>query len=159
MYLYPHKDEWQAEFKIEKNALISDYQGDIDIHHIGSTAIAGLYAKDCIDLLGVVKDISQVSLYKDSIIKHGYTYKGEYGISGREYFSKQYRKFHLHIFQAGDFNVKKHLNFVRIMRNNVELISELNQLKQKLHAMHPQDKEAYQNEKKIFYNRINKALY
>jgi len=157
MYLYPHNDAWKSEFENEKDAIISAYTGDIDIFHIGSTAVTGLYAKDCIDLLGVVKDISTLSALKQNIIKLGYSHKGEYGIPGREYFSKKQRKVHLHIFQSGDVNIEKHLNFVRVMQGNPELITELNQIKQELHAKYPRDKDTYQNEKEFFYNRINKV--
>ena len=155
MYIYPHNEAWESDFQHEKNDLISSYEGIIEILHIGSTAITGLYAKDCIDLLGVVNNILEVSRLKHSITKLGYVSKGEYGISGREYFSKKQRKVHLHIFQCGDVEIVKHLNFVKLMQGNIELITELNQLKQELHTKYPKDKDAYQNEKTIFYNRIN----
>jgi GrpB-like predicted nucleotidyltransferase (UPF0157 family) len=158
MYLFPHNEQWKTEFENEKNSIITSYEGDIEIFHIGSTAIKGLYAKDCIDLLGVVKDISEVSTLKQSIVNLGFVYRGENGITGREYFSKQNRKVHLHIFQTGDKNVVKHLNFIRVMKNNVALITELNLVKQDLHTKYPKDKESYQIEKEFFYNRINKAL-
>ncbi len=158
MYLFPHSKEWISEFENEKDTIISSYEGEIEIFHIGSTSIKGLYAKDCIDLLGVVKNISEVSILKQSIIKLGYDYKGAYGISGREYFSKKQRKVHLHIFQTGDENVVKHLNFVKVMEGDLALITELNQIKKSLHARYPNDKESYSNQKEFFYNRINKLL-
>jgi len=158
MYLHPHNEDWQSDFQHEKNAIFSSYEGIIEIFHIGSTAITGLYAKDCIDLLGVVDDISEVSKLKHSITKLGYIHKGEYGISGREYFSKSQRKVHLHIFQCGDMEIRKHLNFVKVMQGNRELIFQLNQLKKQLQAKYPRDKDAYQNEKTIFYNRINSMM-
>ena len=141
-----------------RDSIISTYEGDIEIFHIGSTAIAGLYAKDCIDLLGVVKDISKVSTFKQNIVDLGFVYRGQNGIIGREYFSKKQRKVHLHVFQSGDVNVEKHLHFVKIMNNNVVLITELNQLKQGLHAKYPNDKELYQKGKAFFYSHINKVL-
>jgi len=154
MFIYPHNDEWEVDFHHEKTALISSYEGKIDIFHVGSTAISGLYAKDCIDMLGVVNDISALSTFKQSITKLGYVHKGEYGISGREYFSKRQRKVHLHIFQSGDIQIAKHLHFVKVMQGNKALISELNQLKKQLHVKYPKDKDAYQSEKAIFYDRI-----
>jgi len=158
MYLFPHNEKWKSEFENVKDSIISTYKGEIEIFHIGSTAIKGLYAKDCIDLLGVVKDISNVSTLKQSIVNLGFIYRGENGITGREYFSKKQRKVHFHVFQSGDINVEKYLNFVKVMKNNVVLITELNQMKHSLHAKYPNDKESYQNEKEFFYNRINKVL-
>lgn len=156
MYIHQHKKAWKDQYNKESHLILSSYGEDIQLHHIGSTAIEGLYAKDCIDILGVVDDLSQVINRKNSIVELGYFYKGEYGITGREYFSKSQRKTHLHIFKAGDPNIKKHLFFVEIMRGNSQLIKELNTLKQHLHQKYPLDKDAYQRVKGCFYNKIHK---
>jgi GrpB-like predicted nucleotidyltransferase (UPF0157 family) len=158
MYLFPHNRKWKSEFENVRDSIISTYEGDIQLFHIGSTAVAGLYAKDCIDLLGVVQDISKVSTFKQSVIDLGFVYRGQNGIIGREYFSKKHRQVHLHIFQSGDVNVAKHLHFVKVMKNNVALITELNHVKKGLHAKYPNDKESYQKEKEFFYSYINKVL-
>jgi len=158
MYLYPYKAEWQSEFENEKELIVSNYEGNIDVFHIGSIAVKGLYAKDCIDLLGIVNDISDISDLTGNLIELGYIYKGEYDIHGREYFSKKQRKAHLHIFQSGDVNIEKHLSFVKVMQGNIELITELNLIKQGLHTKHLSDKDSYQNEKAFYYNRINNIL-
>ena len=92
MYIYPHKIEWKTEYQSEKSLILSSYNGSITLYHIGSTAISGLYAKDCIDILGVVNDTADIAAKKQSFIDVGYTYKGEYGFLGREYFSKTERK-------------------------------------------------------------------
>lgn len=158
MYLFPHNEKWKSEFENVRDSIISTYKGDIEVFHIGSTAIAGLYAKDCIDLLGVVKDISTVTTFKQSIVDLGFVYRGQNGIIGREYFSKKHRKVHLHIFQSDDVNVEKHLHFVKMMKNNITLITELNQIKQDLHEKYPRDKDSYQKEKEFFYSHINNVL-
>ncbi len=158
MYLFEHKEIWNSEFEHEKDLIIANYAGGIEILHIGSTAINGLYAKDCIDLLGVVEDISEVSSLSQHFVNLGYVYKGEYGIAGREYFAKKHRKVHLHIFQTGNVNIEKHLNFVKVMQGNLVFIAELNQIKQDLHAKYPHDKDLYQQGKKLFYDRINALL-
>ncbi|QBY04365.1 GrpB family protein [Thalassotalea sp. HSM 43] len=97
-----YKDEWQTDFETEKALITAQYQGDIELFHIGSTAVKGLYAKDCIDILGVVHQLADVANLAHGLTALGYRYKSAYGIEGREYFSKQQRKVHLHIFQAGD---------------------------------------------------------
>jgi GrpB-like predicted nucleotidyltransferase (UPF0157 family) len=158
MYLYKHKTEWAQEYNRARNAIISSYGSGLELHHIGSTAIEGLKAKDCIDILGVVPSIAIISDKKERLIELGYEYRGAYGIQGREYFSKKHRKIHLHIFQSGDFNIIKHLNFVNVMRANPRLIDELNVIKQQLHTKFPNDREAYQIGKKYFYDKINQAI-
>ncbi len=158
MYLYPHNPKWFNEYSDEEKSLLSAYTGDIQFHHIGSTAIAGLYAKDCIDILGVVPDISRVQEHVPAIEALGYDYKGSYGIVGREYFSKKKRKVHLHIFQQGHDDIRKHLGFVRLMRESTELVDQLNQLKLRLHQQFPNDKDAYQREKAFFYDELHKNI-
>jgi GrpB-like predicted nucleotidyltransferase (UPF0157 family) len=137
---------------------MSSYGAELELHHIGSTAVAGLNAKDCIDILGVVPNLSIVGDKKESLIDIGYDHRGPYGIPGREYFSKQHRKVHLHIFESGDFNITKHLNFVKIMRANPSLIEALNVVKEQLHIKFPVDKEAYQIGKKFFYDKIHEMI-
>ena len=158
MYIHQHKNEWKTEYENEKDLILSNYNGSINLHHIGSTAISGLYAKDCIDILGVVNNTSDIVAQKQKFIDVGYTYKGEYGLVGREYFSKTKRKVHLHIYQLGHLAIKKHLNFINVMQGNLKFIQELNQIKQHLHNKYPKDKDSYQREKEYFYNNIHKML-
>lgn len=156
MYLYPHNDKWKAEFLYEKKLINTCSDTFIDVLHIGSTAIQGLYAKNCIDVLAMVNDIADIDDLKQGLVKLGYNYKGEYGIVGRQYFSKEHRKVHLHIFQKGDENIEKHLDFVAKMQNNAVLVAELNKLKIELHEAFPNDKTAYQAGKAHFYEGLKK---
>lgn len=158
MYLYPHNSEWSEEYLKEKPAIISAYMGPIQIHHIGSTAVEGLYAKDCIDILGVVDDLNQVKANVTCLQGLGFEYKSSYGIVGREYFSKKVRKVHFHIFQAGHDNIKKHLGFVKIMKSRPDLVDKLNNLKLSLEEKYPLDKDSYQREKIFFYDEIHEML-
>lgn len=155
MYLFPHNLQWKKEYAFERQLIVNSYDEAIELHHIGSTAIEGLYAKDCIDILGIVEHLPKVIAGKKALVDQGYLYKGEYGIPGRAYFSKKLRKVHLHIFESGDDNIKKHLNFVERMRENSKLIKQLNDLKIQLHQKYPNDKDSYQREKQCFYDKIN----
>lgn len=52
----------------------------VQIHHIGSTAIKGIYAKPVIDILVEVENINNVDNYNEEMKSLGYIPKGEYGI-------------------------------------------------------------------------------
>lgn len=156
MYIYPHKAEWFDEYQYEAELIQAAYKGSISLSHIGSTAVEGLYAKDCIDILGVVNDLSDVQTNVEALTKLGYKHKGSYGIEGREYFSKPKRKVHFHIFQEGSAEIDKHLGFVQALKASPKLRLELNTLKQALHNKYPSDKDKYQIEKSIFYHRAHK---
>ncbi len=158
MYIFPYKKEWKSEFCTERDLIRCVCENRIDLYHIGSTAIEGLYAKDCIDILGVVNNISEVSCEVENFKSIGYGYKGSYGITGREYFSKAKRKVHFHVFEVGDINIAKHLRFIEVMSASPELVTELNRLKLELHNTYPNSKDLYQKEKEYFYNEIHKML-
>ena len=81
MYIYPHNIQWASEYTQESKAILLSYGAGLELHHIGSTAVKGLYAKDCIDILGIVSNLSEVQAKKEKIIHLGYSYKGEYGYS------------------------------------------------------------------------------
>lgn len=113
MYLYPYNSEWPEEYLKEKRAILAAYIGSIQLHHIGSTAVEGLYSKNCIDILGIVSDLGKVKVNRGCLQNLGFKYKGSYGIEGREYFSKEARKVHFHIYQEGDVNIKNILALLK----------------------------------------------
>jgi GrpB-like predicted nucleotidyltransferase (UPF0157 family) len=49
--LSEHKEYWKDWYQEEKNFLASFLPKDIQIYHIGSTAISGIWAKPLIDIL------------------------------------------------------------------------------------------------------------
>lgn len=163
MLIHPHQVQWKADFIAESDKVREVFVGDIELYHVGSTAIEGLYAKNCIDILGVVNNLSDAQNNIKSLEKLEYIYKGEYGIQGREYFTKYQRYTHLHIFTPGNINIQVHLKFVQVMQGNLELIEELNELKIKIKEKYPNDKNKYQVEKKAFYDKLkleeNISLY
>lgn len=95
----------------------------IDIHHIGSTSVPGLSAKPIIDIMPVVKDINIVDKYNEEMQGIGYEPKGENGISGRRYFEKggDNRTHHVHIYQVGSYEIKRHLAFRDYLREHIEV--------------------------------------
>ena len=76
---------WPDQFTQEANRL-TDALGPnvIDIHHIGSTAVPELAAKNEIDMILVVHDLAATR----ALEKEGYTFKGEINIPLRYFFYK-----------------------------------------------------------------------
>lgn len=58
--MIPHQDSWAADFAVLRDALLQATPAGAYVHHIGSTAIAGLPAKDVIDIQVTVDDLAQV---------------------------------------------------------------------------------------------------
>lgn len=87
-----------------------------EIHHIGSTAIPGLSAKDHIDILCIVNNLSD-SLCLNQL---GYEFKGELNIPLRYYFSKSTKdlKVNLHAVNPGHGFIELNLCFRDYLRKN-----------------------------------------
>lgn len=87
--MVPHDPAWAAAFGRAaaevRHAMAANL---IDVHHIGSTAIPGIYAKPVIDMLAVVKDITRVGACNAELIAVGYQAMGEFGLRGRRYFRR-----------------------------------------------------------------------
>lgn len=85
------------------------------IHHIGSTSIAGIYAKPVIDILLEASTGEALDGLGARMAHVGYQGLGEFGISGRRYFRKDdslgTRTHQVHAFLKGDVHVHRHLAF------------------------------------------------
>ena len=88
-----------------------------DIHHIGSTAVPGLWAKPVIDICVVVHAINDSIFHKMKDIH--YIYKGEFNILLR-FFFKKHGKFvvNLHLYKKGHGEIALNLLFRNFLRQN-----------------------------------------
>jgi len=156
----PHDPTWQDVFRIESKH-VADALGDnfVTIHHIGSTAIPGIYAKPIIDILVEVKDITQVDEQSSAMESLGYEVMGEYGIPERRFFRKNnqagVRTHHIHIFEVGSAQVKRHLAFRDYMIAHPEAAQQYSELKRELARENPQDIDGYMDGKDGFIKEID----
>ena len=85
----PHDPTWRGAFETESKLIALALRDNVvAIHHIGSTAIPQIHAKPIIDMLVEVKDIIKVDTQSSEIEALGYQPMGEFGISGRRFFSQ-----------------------------------------------------------------------
>lgn len=139
----PHNPRWKELFRDEAEQ-IGQALGDeaVAIHHIGSTAIPGISAKPILDILIEVKDIRKVNTMNPRMEALGYKSLGEYGIPGRRFFVKggdENRSHHVHIFQQGDPEVERHLNFRDFLTCHPVEALEYSRLKEDLARQFPTD--------------------
>ena len=109
----PPDPAWAEGYRRER-ALLMPVFGPllVELHHIGSTAVEGLWAKPILDLMPVVTSLEAVDRLDPELEALGYQCMGEFGIPGRRYFRKggDHRTHQLHVFQAGDRkNILRHL--------------------------------------------------
>ena len=155
----PHDVSWAPEFTREA-ARVSEGLGAniLEVHHIGSTAIPGIFAKPIIDILAVVEDIEVVDSNSEAMRRAGYEARGENGIPCRRYFHKNdcrgQRTHHVHVFEVGHTAVVRHLAFRDYLRANPDVAREYSDLKRNLAAAHAEDIPAYMAGKDAFIKGV-----
>jgi len=157
----PHNPDWRNEFETEAGRIAAALGDAVAVvHHIGSTAIRGIYAKPVIDILVEVGDIAEVDRRSSVMELLGYEVMGEFGIPGRRYFRKNnqegIRTHQIHIFETGSEQVRRHLAFRDFMNTHPEEAQKYSELKRKLAAEHPQNIDAYMDGKDGFIKEIDR---
>lgn len=157
-----YNSSWQEKF-IKESKLVYDIICNeiLKIHHIGSTSIPGIYAKPVIDILIEVKDITNIDRYNDELNKLGYISQGEYGIEGRRFFLKglYHRTHHIHIFETGNSEIERHLNFRDYMIEHQEDANHYAKLKRELAIKFRYNIEGYCDGKNTYIKEIDKKAY
>ncbi len=153
----PYDPGWPARFRAEAlrlRALLGD--NAVAFHHIGSTAIPDIKAKPIIDILVEVRDINRVDDSNSKMIRQGYLPKGEFGIPGRRYFRKGTEirhTHHVHVFQTGDPQFERHLDFRDYLRAHPVEAQAYSRLKESLARKFPEDPEGYMDGKDGFIKK------
>lgn len=156
-----HDPKWQEAFEAESKHIVDALgKNVVVIHHIGSTAIPGIYAKPIIDLLVEVKDIIEVDEQSSAMASLGYEVMGEFEIPGRRYFRKDnqegVRTHHVHAFEVGSEQVERHLTFRDYMIAHPEDAQRYSELKRYLAREHPTSINSYMDGKDEFIKEMDK---
>ncbi|HEX8720287.1 MAG TPA: GrpB family protein [Pyrinomonadaceae bacterium] len=157
----PHDPRWRDAFEAEAERVAAALgENVVAVHHIGSTAIPGAYAKPVIDLLVEVRDVTAVDGRSPEMESLGYEVMGEYGIPGRRYFRKDNREgirtHHVHAFEAGSAEAERHLAFRDYMIAHPPDAQRYGELKRRLAGQHPQSMDAYMDGKDGFVKEIDR---
>jgi GrpB-like predicted nucleotidyltransferase (UPF0157 family) len=147
--LAPHSPEW-AGAATREAARLAATLGDnlIEIHHIGSTAIASIRAKPVLDLLPIVRRQEDLDLAEPQLHALGYEWKGAFGIPGRRFCilddpTTGRRLVHLHFFKMGSPHIVRHLAFRDYLRAHDDVARAYEAEKLRCAALHPDDSLAY----------------
>ena len=156
----PYNPKWREEFEVEARRVADALsQTIVAVHHIGSTAIPGIYAKPIIDLLVEVMDIVTVDNHGAAMTSQGYEVMGEFGISGRRYFRKNsplgVRTHHVHTFAVGSEQIERHLAFRDYMIAHPEDAQRYSELKRRLAREYPTNIDGYMDGKDGFIREID----
>ena len=130
---------------------------DVSLHHIGSTAISGIFAKPVIDILLVVDALEHLDARVEAVRALGYEAKGEFGIAGRRYFRRDdrsgVRTHQVHAIERGSSGAIRHLAFRDYMNAHAGAAQAYSTLKQQLARASADDMAAYVRGKDAFVKR------
>ncbi len=132
------------------------------VHHIGSTAIAGLRAKPILDLLPVVQNLDEVDPKRENLERVGYEWWGEFGLPGRRYATKNEpntgrRLVQLHCYGVGALDIDRHLAFRDYLRRNPELVTAYEDEKVRCLSLHPDNSHEYGRCKSAWLDAVEAA--
>ncbi len=152
--LVPHNPDWSHQADDEAQRITAGLAFPIvGIYHIGSTSVAGIKAKPILDFVMEVEDLNDVIEAVVEFETLGYENKGEYGIPGRQFFTRDTdgdRTHHLHVFQVGHPDIERHTVFRDFLRANPDAALEYEKLKEKLAKRFPKESGNYTAAKSDF---------
>jgi len=158
--LQPDDPTWAEEARYE-SARLSDTLGDalVIVHHVGSTAIPGIRAKPILDLVPVFATTLDLDETRGLIESLGYVWWGEYGLTGRRYYTFDdpqtgRRRVQLHGYLVGSTEIARHIAFRDFLRAQPDVAREYDAEKVRCRDLHPLDSHAYSDCKSDWVQRI-----
>jgi len=128
------------------------------VHHVGSTAVAGLCAKPILDLLVSVPSFSGAERLVPQLRELGYEFRPNEEIPDRHYFRRppggEIRTHHLSLAESSSRHLQVTLAFREALRRDAELASAYARLKLELARRFPFDRPAYIEGKSPFVQQV-----
>ncbi len=161
--LEPHDPGWALQAARETERLRSAVgERLLDVHHIGSTAIAGIVAKPILDLLPEFRSLATLDASCAAFESLGYDWRGEYGLPGRRYctlsdLATGRRLVHAHCYAAGDPEITRHLAFRDYLRAHEDVARAYEAEKLRCRALHPYDSGDYSEAKNSWIQPVQAA--
>jgi len=151
----PYSPEWPALFSTIRDKVKSVFGPKAStIEHVGSTAVPGMHAKRCIDVMVIVSDIHDLVSEGAAMQQLGYERKDNYINPDTIMFDKadvDGRKVeNIHVCLPGSFNEHQFLVGRDYLRTHPERAQMYNELKAELNKKYPDDYISYRNAKQDF---------
>lgn len=144
--LLPHEEQWDKTAK-ETILALKSLLGDvaIDIQHIGSTAINGIYAKPIIDIAVAVDSLDSIKPYIDLLEQNGIIFRNE-DVCGQLLFvigDDETRTHHIHIVIWNSTAWQNYIIFRDYLNTFPEQAKKYESLKLKLASKFADNRQSY----------------
>lgn len=158
------RSDWAFEFQALKASIREVLPAAIAIHHIGSTAVSGLAAKDVIDIQATVASLDVID--PERLGAAGFTEVPglvDHAPAGldiarvelaKRFFKGNRRNANLHIREQGRFNQRYALLCRDYLRSHPVSAAAYGLIKQRLAARFPDDEDAYYDIKDPLFDII-----
>ncbi len=149
---------WATEFiRLKDHLSIILKDNDVEILHVGSTSVAGMYAKPILDIdIIYTKDFE---LIKKELEKNEYTYQGDLGIKDRyafKYLKTNYYEHHLYVVKDKCEALINHLKLKNALIKSKRSRERYSKLKRDLVMKNNVDRELYTESKTALIKQIIK---
>lgn len=147
----PYNPVWKIEFEKAAQAYSKLLRGlEVNIEHVGSTSIEGLWAKPILDIDIIVPNSKVSQLVIERLESVQYKHVGNQGVKNREVlkYSKDnafvtWMNHHLYVCIDNTENINNHLLLRQHLRQNREAVEAYSHLKRELASRFPNDIDAY----------------
>lgn len=155
--LMPFSDEWYTHYQIARDELLKIMGANVvAVHHIGSTAIKGIYAKPILDVAVVIRRVELLGI--SDMEAAGYEYCGERGVAGRHLFVRRINDnistHHIHCYLENNENLNHSILFCKFLNKRSDYAKQYNDLKKELADKYPNDRIAYTDGKAFFISHV-----
>ncbi|MCX6789414.1 MAG: GrpB family protein [Candidatus Gribaldobacteria bacterium] len=158
--IYPYYQKFAKDFEKKKQEIMAIAQ-DVEVHHIGSTAVSGLGGKGIIDMMIGVKDWQGVEKLIAGLWQIGFGHihpkeKGKIFLSS----VKESRRgdFHIHLVVIGSATYRNFLAFRDYLRKHPEEAENYFKLKLVLHKEAKGERAVYTKMKNSYIKAILKKV-
>ena len=137
LVVLPYDPNWPIEFERIRDYLLEQI-GDLilEIKHIGSTSVPGLWAKPIIDIVAVMDSYDAFPAIVARLEAIGYHHNGDQGIKDREVFKRlipdDFMDYHFYVCPKDSEESRRHNKFRNALLANKEIANEYGKLKIRL---------------------------
>ncbi len=146
-----YNSNWKIEFQKAYDfykKLLADIK--VNIEHVGSTSVEGMWAKPILDIDIIVENEKSSKLVLANLTNVGYNHIGNFGIEGREVLKyKPDNKYitwmthNLYVCIDGCENLQNHLLLKKHLKKNKDAVKSYSEIKRNLAKMYPNDIDSY----------------
>ena len=156
--IIPYNSEWPIRFEKYKSK-IKEIFGNVQIEHIGSTSVPGMSGKNCIDVLVIVNDLTNVESHIANMEQDGFEYAGQ-SVTDQ---SRLFRIMHqntllanIHFFPIGHPHIVEMLELRNYLRLHPEEVQAYSDLKKELYMNYKNDYASYRKYKDEYMSGLKK---